>query len=146
MPTSYQYPLPNFSFMVEWGGANTGFQEVTGLEMELQVLEYRDGSAPEYTNRKLPGLHSYRNVILRRGVTKGDYDCYNWINTVQLSNIDRREVTIMLMDDKKTPTFIWKLSNAWPCRLSYSPLNGQNGQVMMEEIELVHEGMTVKNN
>ncbi len=143
MPTSFHYPLPNFSFMVEWGGGNTGFQEVIGLEIELQVLEYRDGSAPEYTNRKLPGLHSFKNVILRRGLVKGDYDCYSWITSAQLSSIDRRLVTVVLMDDKQTPAYTWTLANAWPCRLTYYPLSAQNGQVMIEEIELAHEGMTV---
>ena len=54
-----QYPLPVFHFTVEWGGSRVGFSEVTGLTQENQAIEYRDGSFPEYSSIKMPGLRKF---------------------------------------------------------------------------------------
>ena len=67
------YPLPVFHFTVEWGGTRIGFSEVTGLTQENQAIEYRDGSFPEYSSIKMPGLRKFSNLTLKRGV-KSDND------------------------------------------------------------------------
>ena len=59
------YPLPKFHFQLNWGGTRIGFTEVTGLDFETQVIEYREGSYPTYNKTKQPGLTKYSDIILK---------------------------------------------------------------------------------
>ena len=61
-----KYPLPKFHFKVEWGGANIGFTEVTGLELSNEPLEYRDGASPEYFTTAQPGMQQFNSITLKR--------------------------------------------------------------------------------
>ncbi len=98
-----EYPIPKFHFQVEWGGAKIGFTEVTGLEVSTDVIEYRDGASPEYHKIKMPGMQKFSNVTLKRGTFKGDNDFYDWWNTVALNTIQRRNVTISLLNENHEP-------------------------------------------
>ncbi|OWY19623.1 phage tail protein [Sphingobacteriales bacterium UPWRP_1] len=139
-----EYPLPKFHFMVEWNGTNIGFAEVTGLNLENDVIEYRDGSNPEYTKVKMPGLKKFGNVTLKRGTFKGDNDYYNWFNTVTLSKIERRDVTIKLLNEEHQPVVVWKIKNAWPNKIQAPDLKSDASEVAIETLELVHEGLTIE--
>ena len=66
------YPLPVFHFKVEWGGTEMAFSEVTGLNVEIQVIEYRDGLSPEYSTVKMPGMPKNGNITCKRGVVSSD--------------------------------------------------------------------------
>ncbi|HSM46524.1 MAG TPA: phage tail protein, partial [Draconibacterium sp.] len=92
------YPLPKFHFRVEWGGSKIGFTEVTGLNIENEMIEYRDGSSPEYHKVKMPGLQKYGNITLKRGMFNGDNEFFQWLNTVSLSKVERRDVSIALLN------------------------------------------------
>lgn len=139
-----EYPLPKFHFMVEWGGTSIGFAEVTGLNLENDVIEYRDGSNPEYTKVKMPGLKKFGNVTLKRGTFKGDNDYYKWFNTVTLSKIERRDVTIKLLNEEHQPVVVWKIKNAWPNKIQAPDLKSDASEVAIETLELVHEGLTIE--
>ena len=99
------YPLPKFHFQVEWGGARIGFTEVSGLDVETEIIEYRDGSRPEYTTSKIPGMQKYGNITLKRGVFASDNEYYNWWNTVSLNTIERRDITVSLLNDAAQSLF-----------------------------------------
>ena len=83
------YPLPKFHFLVQWGGVRIGFTEVTGLDMQAEVIEYREGSSPEYHKIKMPGMQKFSNITLKRGTIQGDSDFYKWINATNLTVADR---------------------------------------------------------
>jgi len=138
------YPLTSFQFIVDWGGTRTGFTEVTGLTMSNQVVEYREGTSTALTASKMPGLRKFDNIILKRGLFPGDNDFYAWINSIALNTVERRDIHISLMDASKSPVMTWLVLNAWPCRLSYSNLKSEESHTMMEELEIAHEGWTVK--
>jgi phage tail-like protein len=59
------YPLPKFHFLVQWGGERIGFTEVTGLDIQVELIEYREGSNPEYSKIKMPGMLKYSNITLK---------------------------------------------------------------------------------
>ena len=61
------YPLPKFHFEVDWGGTRIGFTEISGLDFETEVIEYREGSYKSYNKTKQPGLTKYSNITLKRG-------------------------------------------------------------------------------
>ena len=140
-----QYPIPKFHFQVEWGGAKIGFTEVTGLEVSTEVIEYRDGASKEYHKIKMPGMQKFSNITMKRGTFKGDNDYYNWWNTVALNTIERRDVTISLLNEAHEPVVVWKIKNAWPVKVQSTDLKADGNEVAIETIELAHEGLTIQN-
>ena len=54
------YPLVKFHFSVDWAGTNIGFTEVSGLDVETEMIEYRQGASPEYSKIKMPGMQKFR--------------------------------------------------------------------------------------
>jgi hypothetical protein len=141
-----QYPLPVFHFRVEWGGSRIGFSEVSGLTQEIQVIEYRDGSFPEYSSIKMPGLRKYNNITLKRGVIKADNDFFKWLSTVKLNTIERRDMTISLLNESHDPVMVWKVHNAFPVKVEGPQLKAAGNEVAIESIEVAHEGLEVDNN
>ena len=138
------YPMPVFHFQVEWGGAKATFSEVSGLNLEIQPLEYRDGLSPEYYTIKMPGLQKTSSITLKRGVFKADADYYDWYNTVQLNTIERRDLIISLLDETHSPVVTWKIKNAWPTKIDNPSLKANGNEVAIESISLVHEGLTME--
>lgn len=139
-----KYPLPVSHFVVDWGGNSIGFTEVTGLSQEVEVIEYREGSSPEFSAIKMPGLRKFSNVVLKRGIIKGDNDFYNWMNTISLNQVERRDVLIKLLNEAHEPVMVWKLRNAWPCKISAPDLKADANEVAIESIELAHEGLEIQ--
>lgn len=140
-----EYPLPKFHFLVEWGGSKIGFTEVSGLDISTEVIEYREGSSPEYSKIKMPGQRKYSNVTLKRGTFKSDNEFYNWFNTVSLNTIERRNLTVSLLNENHEPVIVWKIKNAWPTKVTPTDLKADGNEVALESIELAHEGLTIQN-
>lgn len=139
------YPLPKFHFQVQWGGARIGFTEVTGLDVETEVIEYRDGALREFSKMKIPGMQKYPNITLKRGVFKSDNDYYKWWNTVSLNTVERRDVIISLMNEVHEPVMVWKIKNAWPTKIISTDLKAEGNEIAIEAIELAHDGLSIQN-
>ncbi|NEQ45478.1 MAG: phage tail protein [Leptolyngbya sp. SIOISBB] len=139
------YPLPKFHFQVEWGGTNISFTEVTGLEVTTEKLEYRGGASPEYNKLNFPGMQTYGDLTLKRGVFAGDNEFYAWWNTVALNTVERRDITISLLNESHEPVVIWKVKNAWPTKVTSTDLNSTATDVAVETLVLAHEGLTMEN-
>jgi phage tail-like protein len=139
------YPLPVFHFTVQWGGARIGFSEVTGLTQENQAIEYRDGSFPEYSTIKMPGLRKFTNIVCKRGVVAGDNDFFAWLSTVKLNTVERRDLVISLLNEEHNPVMTWKVHRAFPVKVEGPQLKASGNEVAIESIELAHEGLEVQN-
>lgn len=139
------YPIPKFHFQVDWGGTKVSFTEVTGLNVETDVIEYRDGASPEFHKTKMPGLQKFSNITLKRGTFKGDNEFFKWWNTVALNTIERRDLTISLLNERHEPVVVWKVKQAWPNKVMSGDLKADANEVLIESIELVHEGLTIQN-
>ena len=139
------YPLVKFHFQVDWGGTKIGFTEVSGLDVETEVVEYREGASREYSKVKMPGMQKYSNITLKRGTFKSDNEYFKWWNTVKLNTIERRDVTIALLNEEHEPVVIWKVKNAWPSKIQSTDLKADGNEVAIESMELVHEGLTIQN-
>ena len=138
------YPLPKFHFRVEWGGSKIGFTEVTGLNIENEMIDYRDGSSPEYHKIKMPGLQKFGNITLKRGMFNGDNEFFQWLNTVSLSKVERRDVSIALLNEKHEPVYIWRVKNAFPVKVVAPDLKSDANEVAVETIEIAHEGLIIE--
>jgi phage tail-like protein len=134
-------PFKGFNFLVEIDGiARAAFSEVSGLESETAVIEYRAGNEKVNTVRKLPGLTRFGNIVLRRGVTQ-DADLWNWRKSIVDGEIDRRNGSIILLDDKRTEVVRWHFSDGWICKWEGPNLNARANEVAIESIEIAHEGL-----
>jgi len=139
-----EYPLPKFHFQVEWGGTNLGFAEVSGLDAETEVIEYRDGIMPEYATIKMPGMQKNGNITLKRGMFQSDNQFYEWWNTVKLNTIERRDIVISLLNEEHEPVMTWNVKNAWPVKVQSTDLKADGNDVAIETLELAHEGLTME--
>jgi phage tail-like protein len=137
------YPLPKFHFQVQWGGTRVGFTEVTGLDMQAEVIEYREGSSPEASKLKMPGLKKYGNVTLKRGTMATDSEFYAWFNSISLNTVERRNLVISLLNEAHDPVVSWNVAQAFPVKLQPGDLKADGNEVAIESIELAHEGLTL---
>ncbi|MBP0904192.1 phage tail protein [Mariniflexile gromovii] len=151
MAAKGDYPLPKFHFQVEWGSDfRIGFTEVSGLDFETEVIEYREGSSKKYNKSKQPGLTKYSNITLKRGTFEGDFDYFKeWQKTYyfqegnQTGSRYRRSVTVKLLNESHEPIITWVLENAWPSKVQSTDLKADANEVAIETMELVHEGLTI---
>lgn len=152
MPAKGDYPLPKFHFQVEWGeGFRIGFTEVSGLDFETEVIEYRSGESKKYNKTKQPGLTKFSNITLKRGTFEGDFDYFKeWKKTYffqegnKTGSKYRRPITIKLLNENHEPIITWKLENAWPSKVQSTDLKADGNEVAIETMELVHEGLTIE--
>ncbi len=139
------YPLPKFHFQVEMGTESTSFTEVSGLDREIEIIEYRDGASPEFRKLKMPGMEKNSNITLKGGVTAGNNEFFDWMNTVKMHTIERRDITISLLNEEHEPVMVWKVKNAWPAKLVSTDMKADDNNVAIDLIELAHEGLVIQN-
>lgn len=134
-------PYAAFNFRVEIDGvALAAFSEVSGLESETEVIEYRTGTESNAV-RKLPGLTKHANIVLRRGVTQ-DAELWHWRMTVEDGQVDRRNGSIVLLDDDRSEVLRWNFLEGWISKWVGPTLNATGNEVAIETIEIAHEGLT----
>jgi len=138
------YPLVKFHFTVDWGGTKIGFTEVSGLDVDIDPIEYRHGASKEFTATKMPGLRKYSNITLKRGSFQDDNEFYEWMNTVKMNTIERRDITISLLNEDHEPVVVWKIKNAWPVKVQSTDLNADGNEAAIETLELAHEGLVIE--
>lgn len=138
-------PYSQFNFLVDLGTGDTaapqaGFQEISGLGMEITVAEYRAGNDKDNTPRKITGTYKVPDVTLKRGVI-GSLDLYEWLDAVRNgSQSALRTVTIQLQNEEHSAIVQqWKLTNARPIKYTGPSLTGKGTDVAIEELVLASE-------
>lgn len=139
------YPVPVFHFQVDWNGQRIGFTEVSGLNIEVQPIDYREGSSFNYQVTKMPGIPKYPDITLKRGIGQADNEFYQWLTTIKLNQVDRRNITITLLNENHDPLVVWNVEAAWPCKLEGPSLKSTGNEVAIESLTICHEGLTVQN-
>ncbi len=138
------WPLPKFHFRVEIeGGLTASFQEVSGLDSEVDVVEYRHGDSPEFSTIKMPGLRKSSDVTLKKGMFTGDVEFFEWFNENNMNTILRRTVQVMLLNESGDAEIIWTLANAFPKQVQGTDLSSQSSDVAVETLVLAHEGLEI---
>src|SRR3569833_283383 len=138
------WPLPKFYFSVIFDNGVTGsFQEVTGLETETKVIEYRHGDSIVFSPIKMPGLARVGNVTLRKGIFVSDLGFWNWYNQIKMNTIKRATVVVNLLDQTGAPKYAWTLQTAWPTKISGTDLKSEGNEVAVEGMEVAFETMVI---
>jgi phage tail-like protein len=139
------WPLPKFYFQVKIGETEVAFQEVSGLDIEAQIVEYRHGNSKEFSTIKMPGIKKTGNVTLKKGVFVKDNAFWDWFTKIKMNTIERQTVVISLLDEEGAPTMVWSLNNAWPTKITGTDMKSDGNEVAVETIEVAHEGLTITN-
>ena len=143
-------PYVQFNFLVDLGdgttdGVQAGFQEVSGIGMEVTVSEYRNGNEKENAVRKITGLNKSKDVTLKRGAI-GSLNLYQWLD--QIRNGDQtafRTVLIHMQNEDHSATVLtWKLLRARIINSSFGPFNARGTDVAMEEMVLAYERLEME--
>ncbi len=143
-------PLPAYNYTVDLNGPRDpnkllgGFSDVSGLETDIHISEYRDGNEAEPHVRKIPGSHKVGDVTLKRGVVDSS-DLWAWISDARTNGVDaQRDVVITLRDEAGNPVQQWKLRAVIPMKYTGPTLVGKGGgEVAMEELVLSAEGYEI---
>lgn len=147
MATSRDTPYGAYNFLVDFGSgesptsAQGGFSDVSGLGMELNLIEYRHGNDVENRVRKIPALHKAGDVTLKRGIM-GLTSFWDWIAETRRDPTLKRNITITLQDEQHNTVMGWKLVNARPMKWTGPTLAAKGGSdVAMEELVIASEGV-----
>ena len=134
-------PYRSFNFLVEIDGiTQAGFQECSGLDSQTGSIDFRLGDDPLHV-RKLPGLNTFSSISLKRGVTDSD-ELWRWRQTVVDGKTERRNGSIVLLDEKGAEKLRWNFSNAWPSKWTGPSFNSTANSVAVESLEIMHEEIT----
>ncbi len=143
-------PYSAFNFVVEIGGQQiASFSEVSGLDSENTPIEYREGTDATNAPRKLPGMESYPNVVLKRGIT-GSTALWDWRREVRDGSGSfppTRDVIIKLLDEQHNdgaPAMTWILTNAWPTKLTGPTLNAKGNEIAIEQLDLCIDRLDIE--
>lgn len=141
------WPIPKFYFKVTFGSQDGAvvFQEVSGLDTEADVIEYRKSNSQMFTTSKMPGLKKYGNVILKKGVFVSDSKFWDWYKSIQMNTTKRETITIQLVDENGSPTMTWTLANGFPTKITGKDLKSDANEFAVDTIEIAHEGFTIAN-
>ena len=143
-------PYTQFNFLVDLGSGDAssvdaGFQEVTGLDSSVDVIEYRTGNSKESSPIKLTGLNRVSDVTLKRGVI-GSLTLYQWFDEIRNGSQNAlRTVRISLQsEDRADIVMTWRLLRARVIKHTSGPLNATGGDVAVEQIVLAYERLELE--
>lgn len=142
--TQATWPLPKFYFQVKWDDTEAAFQEVSGLDMEAEPIEYRHGKTQVFSKTTMPGMDMSGTVTLKKGVFFKDNAVWDWFADIKLNTINRKQVTISLLDEGGNVTMAWTLQNAFPMKVTGTDLQSQASEVAIETLEFAHEGLVIE--
>jgi phage tail-like protein len=139
-------PLAGFNFMVKIDGKVAGyFTEVSGLGSESEIIEHKvmspDGKAGIV--QKIPGRLKWGDITLKRGITS-EMDVWTWRKLVEEGSIEsaRANGSIFMLNEKYEPVAEWDFLRCWPSKVSGPSINAGSSAVGIEEMVIVHEGIT----
>jgi phage tail-like protein len=137
-------PLLAFRFRVEIEGLDVaGFSEVTGLESEIEVHEYREGGLNDYIH-KFPGAVRYpTNLVLKRGMVDSQALwewCERSLDGIE-GTVDRKTVDVVLLDSAGEEKRRWTFQGAYPVKWTGPELRATSADVALESLEVAHRGL-----
>ncbi len=141
-----KYPIPVFYFRVTIGDNDAiAFSEVTGLSIEYETITYKDGLSYREGIKYMPGLPTPVNLTLKKGVVKADSYLFNWISTIKLNTVEKRDIRIDLLNEAGEPTVSWLVKDAFPKKLDAPSFNATTNEVAIESLDLMASDLSVSN-
>jgi phage tail-like protein len=130
-----------FNFVVEINGTQTaGFSEVAGLEARTETEDFREGGVNDYVH-KIAKETRYSNLTLKHGITD-DEVMWNWCDSVRNGRVERKTISVLLMDSQRHEKWRWIFRDAFPVKWNATDLSGSGNSIVIESIEFAHHGMS----
>ncbi|WP_235299104.1 phage tail protein [Portibacter marinus] len=145
-----KFPLPKFHFEVKIDGNTIAFQEVTGLTVENEITEYRNGTDKEFIPARRVSMRKSGSITLKKGLFKDDKDLIKIYDNVtklkEFFSTDEKaiDVQIDLLDETSSSAFTWVAKNAVPTKLTMESLSASDNAIAIEQIEFSHSGIEIK--
>jgi|SRR5580704_1369518 phage tail-like protein len=134
-------PFRSYNFAVEVEGLVAGgFSEVSGLEIDIEVQQYREGGVNGFIHQRAGPAKYPSNLIFKRGVTDSKV-LWNWYWDVVQGTINRKNVSVLLMDESGEERLRWNFEQAYPVKWAGPGLHAGSNEVAIETLELAHKGL-----
>jgi phage tail-like protein len=136
-------PFSAFRFHVEIDSViQAGFAECSGLQVETEVEEVREGGVNEFVY-KLPKGSKHVNLTLKHGLTDSDA-LWNWHKQVVNGKFTRKTVSVLLFDSQGQEKWRWTFQGAYPVKWTGPELKADSSTVAIESLEIAHHGFDAK--
>jgi phage tail-like protein len=145
--TNERYPYPAYNFIVSVTNVDDGktvsgaFTEVSGLQVEVKAIEYRDGM-DDTTVRKVRGMRTHGNLTFKRGIT-GHHGFWDWIKRGMDGDCDRQQGHVALLDEDRAEVMRWNFERAWPVKYTGPTLNAKTSEIALETLEIAVENLVI---
>jgi phage tail-like protein len=133
--------LSSFQVAITFDGMATAyFHSVSGLSVEIEVIEFREGGQNDVTH-KLPGRVKYPNIVLKQGFSGPASDLLKWTLRIAAGTREAKNGSIAVYDAKRQVVVTYTISNAWPVKWEGPDFDASSNEVAIETIEIAHEGL-----
>ncbi|EDP57981.1 phage tail protein [Vibrio sp. AND4] len=134
-----EYPIPNYRFVVSIGDEKVPFKSVSGLDISYDSITYKDGIGSVY---HMPGQPTQTTITLSQGLFRGKNGLYDWINTVSLNAVEKRDLMISLTDETGSELLAsWSVVNAFPTSLSAPSFDATSNDIAVQELTLIADSV-----
>lgn len=144
------YPLPSYNYRVEIGPDTVAFSEVSGLSIGYEVTTYKESpvesGSPGPRTMQMPAQRTNPTISMKKGLVPAAsvVQLYDWIKTVQVNQIEKKDVFVRLCDEKGDPVISWKVTNAFPTKLDAPTFSATSNDAAIESFELKADFVTVE--
>lgn len=143
------YPLPVYNYRVEIGSDTVGFSEVSGLSISYETTTYKESPVesgmPGPRTMIMPAQSSAPTITLKKGVVPGNSiaTLFNWINSIQTNQIEKKDIYVRLCDEAGTPVISWHVANAFPTKLDAPAFDANSNDAAIESVELMADAIFI---
>ena len=138
MPVAFHFKV---RIGLETAIRDTSFQEVSGLDVKMEVLPVKEGGENRF-QYQLPNGIKQQSITLKRGLADEMSPLMNWCKSVLESDLAHpiapKQIWITLCDMDHDPTRVWVVHNAFPVRWNIDTFNSTKNEVAIETIELAY--------
>lgn len=144
------YPLPSYNYRVEIAGVAIGFSEVSGLSISRETTTYKEsptaGGAPGPVVMNMPSQRGTASVSLKKGLVKTTSvaTLYSWINSIQLNQVEKKDIYVRLCDESGNAVISWKVLNAFPKKLDAPSFSASSNDAAIESMELMADAILIE--
>ncbi len=139
-----QFPLPAYNFMVSIGSDTYSFSQVTGLNLQYETITYRHGMSWLEGDFHMPGRAQPVNLTLERGVVRQGSVLLDWISSIQLNIVSKKDVIVDLLSEEGVALVRWTLQNAFPTQLEAPGFDANTNDVAIERLTLIGNGLRIE--
>jgi len=135
-----EFPIMTYRFVLSLGDEKVSFKSVTGLDIKYETMEYKDGTGGIF---RMPGQFKEANITLSKGRFKGKNTLFEWLSTISLHAVDKRDLLISLTDETGGELLAsWSVFNAFPTSLTAPSFDATSNDIVVQEIALIADRIT----